>query len=53
MEEKKEGWRFISYMFVHSGYFHITFNIVVQVGVKDINDNEAVPHDTVPLATVS
>ena len=25
-------WRFITYMFVHSGYFHIVFNILIQVG---------------------
>ena len=30
-DKKKEVWRFLSYMFVHSGYFHITFNVVVQV----------------------
>ena len=30
--KKKEVWRFLTYMFVHSGYFHITFNLLVQVG---------------------
>ena len=30
-DKKKEVWRFLSYMLVHSGYFHITFNVVVQV----------------------
>ena len=35
---KKEVWRFLSYMFVHSGYFHITFNIVVQVGFSSLAD---------------
>ena len=29
--KKKEIWRFLTYMFVHSGYFHIVFNILVQV----------------------
>ena len=33
-DKKKEVWRFLSYMFVHSGYFHITFNVVVQVRQK-------------------
>ena len=28
---KKEVWRFLSYMFVHSGYFHICFNVIIQV----------------------
>ena len=29
--KKKEIWRFLTYQFVHSGYFHICFNILVQV----------------------
>jgi len=29
--KKKEVWRFLTYMFVHSGYFHITFNLLVQI----------------------
>lgn len=29
--KKKEVWRFLTYMFVHSGYFHIVFNILVQL----------------------
>jgi len=29
--KKKEVWRFLTYMFVHSGYFHITFNVLVQL----------------------
>ena len=30
-DAKKEVWRFITYMFVHSGYFHIAFNVLIQV----------------------
>ena len=30
--KKQELWRFLTYMFVHSGYFHITFNVLIQVG---------------------
>jgi rhomboid-related protein 1/2/3 len=30
-EKKKEVWRFLTYMFVHSGYFHISFNLLVQL----------------------
>ena len=26
-----EVWRFLTYMFVHSGYFHITFNLIIQL----------------------
>jgi len=29
--KKEEVWRFFTYMFVHSGYFHITFNVLVQL----------------------
>lgn len=29
--KKKEAWRFLTYMFVHSGYFHIVFNILIQL----------------------
>jgi len=29
--KKKEIWRFFTYQFVHSGYFHICFNILVQL----------------------
>ena len=29
--KKQELWRFLTYMFVHSGYFHITFNVLIQV----------------------
>ena len=28
---KYEVWRFITYMFVHSGYFHIAFNLLIQL----------------------
>lgn len=28
---KWEVWRFLSYMFVHSGYFHIVFNLLIQL----------------------
>ena len=28
---KWEFWRFVTYMFVHSGYFHITFNLLIQL----------------------
>eukprot|EP00095_Tigriopus_kingsejongensis_P001872 snap_masked-scaffold70_size417918-processed-gene-1.10 protein:Tk01872 transcript:snap_masked-scaffold70_size417918-processed-gene-1.10-mRNA-1 annotation:"rhomboid-related protein 3" len=28
---KFEVWRFASYMFVHSGYFHIVFNVLIQL----------------------
>ena len=29
--KKEEVWRYLTYMFVHSGYFHITFNVLIQV----------------------
>jgi len=29
--KKKEVWRFLTYMFVHSGYFHIVFNVLIQL----------------------
>jgi len=29
--KKTEVWRFVTYMFVHSGYFHVTFNLLVQL----------------------
>ena len=28
---KYEVWRFVTYMFVHSGYFHIAFNLLIQL----------------------
>lgn len=28
---KWEVWRFLTYMFVHSGYFHIIFNLLIQL----------------------
>ncbi len=28
---KFEVWRFLSYMMVHSGYFHIIFNVLIQL----------------------
>ena len=28
--KKEEVWRFLTYMFVHSGFFHITFNVLIQ-----------------------
>ena len=28
---KWEVWRFLSYMFVHAGYFHIVFNLLIQL----------------------
>jgi len=28
---KWQVWRFLSYIFVHSGYFHITFNLLIQL----------------------
>ena len=30
-QKKEEIWRFLTYMFVHSGYFHIVFNVLIQV----------------------
>ena len=36
-DTKKEVWRFISYMLVHSGYFHIAFNVVIQVTINLMN----------------
>ena len=30
-KKKEEIWRFLTYMFVHSGYFHIVFNVLIQV----------------------
>lgn len=30
---KWEVWRFLTYMFVHSGYFHIVFNILIQLAL--------------------
>jgi len=29
--KREEVWRFLTYMFVHSGYFHIVFNLLVQL----------------------
>jgi len=29
--KKEEIWRFLTYMFVHSGYFHIVFNVLIQL----------------------
>eukprot|EP00096_Caligus_rogercresseyi_P014912 TRINITY_DN7377_c0_g1_i1.p1 TRINITY_DN7377_c0_g1~~TRINITY_DN7377_c0_g1_i1.p1 ORF type:complete len:363 (+),score=109.99 TRINITY_DN7377_c0_g1_i1:95-1183(+) len=29
--KKREAWRFGTYMFVHSGYFHLVFNILIQL----------------------
>ena len=29
--KKWEVWRFLTYMFVHSGYFHIIFNLLIQL----------------------
>ena len=29
--KKDQVWRFFTYMFVHSGYFHLTFNILIQL----------------------
>jgi len=29
--KKEEVWRFLTYMFVHSGYFHIVFNVLIQL----------------------
>ena len=34
--KKQELWRFLTYMFVHSGYFHITFNVLIQVDIMYI-----------------
>ena len=28
---KWEVWRFVTYMFVHAGYFHIVFNLLIQL----------------------
>lgn len=28
---RKEAWRYVSYMFIHVGYFHIFFNLLVQL----------------------
>jgi len=28
---KSQLWRYLTYMFVHSGYFHITFNVLIQL----------------------
>ncbi len=30
-DRKFEVWRFLSYMLVHAGYFHIVFNVLVQL----------------------
>jgi len=30
-DHKWEVWRFVTYMFVHSGYFHLAFNLLVQL----------------------
>ena len=30
-KKKYEVWRFITYMFVHSGYFHVGFNLLIQL----------------------
>jgi len=30
-DRKYEVWRFVTYMFVHSGYFHIGFNLLIQL----------------------
>lgn len=30
-KKKWEVWRFLTYMFVHSGYFHIIFNLLIQL----------------------
>ena len=30
-KKKWEVWRFLTYMFVHSGYFHIIFNLLMQL----------------------
>lgn len=30
-DRRKEAWRFLTYMFIHSGVFHATFNILVQL----------------------
>ena len=40
-DKKKEVWRFLSYMLVHSGYFHITFNVVVQVKSETSRERES------------
>jgi len=29
--KRTEVWRYLTYMFVHSGYFHIVFNVLVQL----------------------
>ena len=29
--KRYEVWRFLTYMFVHAGYFHITFNLIIQL----------------------
>jgi len=31
--KKIEVWRYLTYMFVHSGYFHIIFNVLIQLGL--------------------
>ena len=31
--KKYEVWRFVTYMFVHSGYFHIIFNVLIQLAL--------------------
>ena len=30
-QKKWEVWRFVTYMFVHSGYFHVAFNLLIQL----------------------
>jgi len=30
-EKRSEVWRYLTYMFIHSGLFHIVFNILVQL----------------------
>ncbi len=31
--KKQEVWRFLTYMFVHAGYFHIAFNVLIQLAL--------------------
>ncbi|GAB1597857.1 rhomboid-related protein 2-like [Argonauta hians] len=31
--DRKQAWRFVSYMFIHQGYLHLIFNCIFQIGL--------------------